>query len=83
LVLTAQEWDKLDAESQKSHTALAQLPEKFVLILRDKAMQARIRAHHAKINRFHLVPACRNDRLSCTYVALIIVGKERLGGEVE
>jgi hypothetical protein len=36
---------------QAQAAGLAQLPEKFVLILRDKAMKARIRAHHAKINR--------------------------------
>ena len=46
-----QDWESLDEELQAQSQALAQLPEKFVLILRDKAMQARIRAHHAKINR--------------------------------
>ena len=45
-------WDALDAEGGESRQKLGQMPEKFVLILRDKAMQARIRAHHNKINRF-------------------------------
>jgi hypothetical protein len=47
----SQDWESLDAEVQAQAQGLAQLPEKFVLILRDKAMQARIRAHHARINR--------------------------------
>lgn len=46
------DWDALDAEGGESGKKLGQMPEKFVLILRDKAMQARIRAHHNKINRF-------------------------------
>ncbi len=50
--LSWQDWETLDAETATNKQKLNQLPEKFVLILRDKAMQARIRAHHARINRF-------------------------------
>ena len=46
-----QDWSALDAELGQTRKKLAQLPEKFVLILRDKAMQARIRAHYNKLHR--------------------------------
>ena len=46
------DWAALDAEMGEMRQKLNQLPEKFVLILRDKAMAARIRAHRNKIERF-------------------------------
>ena len=55
-IFSRQDWETLDEEIERGRKALLQLSDKFVLILRDKAMQARIRAHYAKINRSVSLP---------------------------